>query len=371
MDAQFNNFAVPPGVFIQEEIDARGWSQTDLAYILGVQPQAVNQIISGKRGISPDMAKALGEAFGTSADLFANMQNAYDLVRANAPDPAVGRKGRVQAKYPLREMIKRGWVAEAPIDMLELQLARFFDVESISEVPHLEHAAKKSDYYDEIPPAQLAWLFRVRHIAREMVVSKFSAAKLQATMDAMLPLRANPEDTRHVPRLLAEAGIRFVVVEGLPGGKIDGVCFWLDKLSPVIGVSLRLDRIDNFWFVLAHECAHVMLGHGMAREIIDVDLEQAKDIDAEEKAANGVAAEFCVPQEKMNSFYARKKPFFSERDISAFAERMGVHIGIVVGQLQRRMGRYDFLRKHQVRVREHLSIANVTDGWGDVVPVQL
>jgi HTH-type transcriptional regulator/antitoxin HigA len=372
VDAQFNNFAVPPGVFIQEEIDARGWSQTDLAYILGVQPQAVNQIISGKRGISPDMAKALGGAFGTSADLFANMQNAYDLARANEPDPAIARKGKVQAKYPLREMVRRGWIAQGSIEMLELQLARFFDVDVIAKVPHLEHAAKKSDdYYEEIPPAQLAWLFRVRHIAREMVVPKFSAAKLKDAWEAMLTLRGNPEDTRHVPRILAEAGVRFVVVEGLPGGKIDGVCFWLDKSSPVIGLSLRLDRIDNFWFVLAHECAHVMLGHGMAREIIDVELDHAKDVDAEEKAANTYAAEFCVPQEKMNSFYARKKPFFSERDVAAFAERMQVHIGIVVGQLQRRMGRYDFLRKHQVKVREHISIANVTDGWGDVVPVQL
>jgi HTH-type transcriptional regulator/antitoxin HigA len=371
MDAKFNNFAVPPGVFIQEEIDARGWSQTDLAYILGVQTAAVNQIISGKRGISADMAKALGEAFGTSADLFANMQNAYDLARANEPDPSVARKGKVQAKYPLREMVKRGWLAEGPIDMLELQLARFFDVDTISDVPHLEHAAKKADYYDEIPPAQLAWLFRVRHIAREMVVPKFSANKFREFIESMLPLRANPEDIRHVPRILAEAGVRLVIVEGLPGGKIDGVCFWLDRWSPVIGLSLRLDRIDNFWFVLAHECAHVAHGHGKEREIIDVEIEQEADRNAEEKIANMEAAEFCVPQDKMNSFYARKKPFFSERDISAFAERIGVHIGIVVGQLQRRMGRYDFLRKHQVKVREYLAIATMTDGWGDTVPVQL
>lgn len=371
MDAKFNNFAVPPGVFIQEEIDERGWSQTDLAYILGVPPQAVNMIISGKRGISAEMAKALGDAFGTSADLFANMQNAYDLARANEPDPAVARRGKVQSKYPLREMVKRGWMTDGPIDMLELQLARFFDVKSIHDVPHLEHAARKADYYDEIPPAQLAWLFRVRHIAREMVVPRYSVEKLRQAWDAMLPLRANVEDVRHVPRLLAEAGVRFVVVEGLPGGKIDGVCFWLDSSSPVIGVSLRLDRIDNFWFVLAHECAHVLNGHGKKREIIDVEIEQTESVDDQEKVANTEAADFCVDQERMNSFFARKKPFFSERDVSAFAERMGVHIGLVVGQIQRRLGRYDFLRKHQVKVREYLAAANVTDGWGDVVPVEL
>ncbi|MER9369044.1 MULTISPECIES: HigA family addiction module antitoxin [unclassified Mesorhizobium] len=370
MDAKFNNFAVPPGVFIQEELDERGWSQTDLAYILGIHPQGVNQIISGKRGISADMAKALGDAFGTSADLFANLQKSYELSRAHDPDPAIARRGRVQSKYPLREMIKRGWIADASADMMELQLARFFSVASIDDVPHLEYAAKKS-HYDEVPPAQLAWLFRVRHIAREMVAPKYSQDKLRKALTVMKRWLANVEDARQVPSVLLEAGVRFVVSEGLPGSKIDGVCFWLDKDSPVIGMSLRFDRVDNFWFVLAHECAHVLHGHGMSQEIIDVELEKQDGIDAEEKLANSDAAEFCVPQDKMNSFYARKNPFFSERDVAAFATRMGVHIGIIVGQLQRRMGRYDFLRKHQARIREHLSIATLADGWGDVVPVEL
>ncbi|MFX8692489.1 hypothetical protein ABTM44_18400, partial [Acinetobacter baumannii] len=78
----------------------------------------------------------------------------------------------------------------------------------------------------------------------------------------MAEMREAPEETRNVPRLLQEAGVRFVIVEGLPGSKIDGVCFWLDDKSPVIGMSLRFDRIDNFWFVLRHECAHVLHGHG-------------------------------------------------------------------------------------------------------------
>ena len=48
----------------------------------------------------------------------------------------------------------------------------------------------------------------------------------------------DPEETRHVPRILSECGVRLVIVEGLPNGKIDGVCTWLDKNSPVIGLSL-------------------------------------------------------------------------------------------------------------------------------------
>lgn len=84
-----------PGLFIKEELDARGWSQRDLAYILGKPEQAVNMITSGKRGISPDMAKALGDAFKVHADLFANLQWAYNMSRARVPDPGVAKRARL------------------------------------------------------------------------------------------------------------------------------------------------------------------------------------------------------------------------------------------------------------------------------------
>src|SRR4051794_1751968 len=102
-----------PGYFIREELEAREWTQRDLAYVLGVAEQAINMIVSGKRGISAEMAKAFGKAFDVPAEFFANLQNAYDLARAREPDPAVARKARLQNCYPIREMIKRGWLVDS------------------------------------------------------------------------------------------------------------------------------------------------------------------------------------------------------------------------------------------------------------------
>jgi HTH-type transcriptional regulator/antitoxin HigA len=62
----------------------------------------------------------------------------------------------------------------------------------------------------------------------------------------MANLLQSAEEARKVPRMLAECGIRFIIVESLKAAKIDGVCIWLDKHSPVIGISFRFDRIDNF-----------------------------------------------------------------------------------------------------------------------------
>ena len=123
---------------------------------------------------------------------------------------------------------------------------------------------------------------------------------------------------RRVPRLLGQAGVRFVVAECLPGSKIDGVCFWLNDRSPVIGMSLRFDRVDNFWFVLRHEIAHVRHSHGKEQPIVDIELQvpDQNAISAEEALANEEAADFCVPTKKMeNFFYVRSHFSLSERSL--------------------------------------------------------
>lgn len=364
-----------PGEFIREELEARDWSQRDLAYVLGAPEQAVNLIISGKRGISADMARALGDAFGVAAELFVNLQSAFDLSRARQPDPAVSRKGRLQSSYPVREMIKRGWLSNGDPSTLDREMASFFEAASVAEIPHLApaYAAMKANYEDT-PPVQLAWLFRVRQLAKEMVVPKFSRPALVDSLPKLQRLMGEPEECRHVPRVLAECGVRFVLVEGLPGGKIDGVCTWLNDTCPVIGLSLRYDRIDNFWFVLRHEVEHVLNGDGTTAAIIDTDLDgerggTSEAIPVEERIANAAATAFCVPTKELDSFVARKSPYFSERDLMAFSARLGVHPGIVAGQLRRRINNWKIFSKLLVKVRFALGPSAVTDGWGDVAPM--
>ena len=67
-------------------------------------------------------------------------------------------------------------------------------------------------------------------------------------------------------------------------------------------------------------------------------------MDAEERIANKAAADFCVPKSQMDAFIARKEPLFSDRDLRGFARILGVHPGIVAGQLQHRTGRYQIFR---------------------------
>ena len=363
-----------PGEFIREELEARGWSQRDLAYILGVPEQAVNVLISGKRGISPEMAHALGKAFDVSAEYFANLQKAYEMSNARAPDPGIERRATLQSVYPVREMIRRGWLSDTNIAALEVQMMRFFGKNDLADVPYLPHAARKSDY-SETTAVQLAWLFRVRQMAVEMITPSYSEQRLRAFIVDLPRLMINPEEIRHVPRILGECGIRYVVVETLPKANIDGVCFWLDDVSPVVGMTIRHDRIDNFWFVLRHELEHVLNKDGrgdLRAETVDVDIEEVKEnLLPEERRANAAAAECCVPAAELESFYVRKFPYISERDMLGFAKRIQRHPGIVVGQLQRKMNRYDWLTRYKSKIRQFLIGSANVDGWGVSAPVAL
>jgi HTH-type transcriptional regulator/antitoxin HigA len=363
-----------PGFYLKEEMDARGWLQRDLAFILGVPEQAINVILSAKRGISADMARALGEAFDVPAEFFANLQKAYDLSRANAPNPSVAVRARIQGQYPIREMIKRGWLLDGDSALLQGQLTRFFDVPSPDDIPFLAHAAKKSRYEEmDIRPAQLAWLFRVKQIARSISVPTYSDKALRDSLAHLTTLLYAPGEARHVPRILMEAGVKLIFVEKLSQGNIDGVCFWLDAGSPVIGMSLRYDRIDNFWFVLRHEIEHVLSKDGQTREIVDeldgVRSSTDSSLPEEERAANRAAAEFCAPSDKVDSFIARKRPYFYEKDVLALARILNRHPGLVVGQMQKKLDDHAYLKRYQVKIRSFAVPGAITDGWGQAIPV--
>ena len=362
-----------PAEFIRRQLAERSMTQGDLAFVLGVPAPAINQIAVGRRGISAEMARALSAVFGVPAEYIMKLQKETELraelARAKGPSPTVARNARIVSTYPVREMVKRGWLDDDR-NTFEAQLAQFFNVPSIDDVPHLEHAGKKSDY-SSIPAAQLAWLFRVRQIAGEMAGTAYNEAALRATLPKLKALMTAPEETRHVPRLLEECGVRFVVVQSLPGAKIDGVCFWLSPRAPVIGMSIRFDRIDNFWFVLRHEIEHVLRHDGQVAAMIDADLESEADanLPPEELAANQASLEFCVPQAEMNSWIARKAPFFSERDLVGFAKRLGIHPGIPAGQLRKRTGNYKLFARYLAKVQFAIEPSATVDGWGQVAPI--
>lgn len=360
-----------PGEFLSEELEARGWSQQEFAEILGRPANAVSQIINGKRAITPSTAKELAAALGTSPMLWMSLDASYRLHYTEPPPKRIAVEARIRSIYPVRDMIQRGWIehSETP-EVLEARVLDFFGVESVDERPTFRMAARAgisgSEDLAELSNQQMAWLFRVKRIADTMQVPAYSETTLREALGRLEALMSEPEETRHVPRILDECGVRFVVVEPFAGSNIDGVCFWLNSWQPVVGMTLRYDRIDNFWFVLRHELEHVLKRDAA----LDTDLTpRSSAVREQEKLADDAAASFGVTEEILDSFIRRVDPLYSERRVVAFALKNGVHPGIVVGRLQYRLGRFNFLRKYLVGIREHVAPAAMTDGYGQFCPV--
>ena len=372
-----------PGQLLTSLLEERDWSKRVLAVVLGMSDAAVNKLTADKQKFTAEIAIALEEVLGERADSFLELQKSYDLALARlkaTSNPGQAYRAELFSELPISAMIKRGWIdAKGVRDLkkVEVGLCEFFNVDNLQRIKVLAHAAKKTQVAAETSSVQLAWLHQVQRIAAEMTVPQYSQQRGEQAVERLKPLRISPEASSKVPQVLAEAGIRFVVVESLPSAKIDGVCLWLNGgKAPVIGMSLRFDRIDNFWFVLRHELEHVLRGDGKGPIRIDVDLRGARagigeDLSEEERVANQSASEFAVPREKMDDFVARKSPRFSEADLIRFSRSLGVHAGLVAGQLQFRTQRWNLFRQHLVKIRTEVCANAVVDGWGHVAPVNL
>lgn len=363
----------PPGEFLKDELEARNWSQTEFAEIIGRPTRLINEIIAGKRAITPETATQFAASLGTTPEFWMNLESQFQLSKVPQSDTAIQRKAKLYELYPVREMIRRRWIDPSDdIDVLEQRFAAFFETQGIDDGPSLAHAAKKTSY-EQVTPLQWAWLFRAKKMAESFVTPKYRKENLVAAIERLKQLRSAPEELRHVTRVLTDVGVRFVVVEAFPGSKIDGACLWLSENQPVIAMSLRLDRIDNFWFVLRHEIEHLLQEHGKEnRVMLDEDISCSKDesVAAEEQLANDAAAEFAVSGAELHNYMLRVNPyFFAEERVLGFAGRLGVHPGIVIGRLQKELEKsgypnpYKYLRAHLVKVRQIVTRNAPTDGW--------
>jgi hypothetical protein len=136
----------------------------------------------------------------------------------------------------------------------------------------------------------------------------------------------------------ASFGVAVVIVPELPNTGISGCARWLTDTKAVVGLTLRYKTDDQLWFTLFHELGHIFLHRSRKSFVVDNAAEDLIDrvIDPEmqrfESEANQFSSDTLVPPAELSEFL-RKREFTSEA-IYAFAERIGVGPGIVVGRLQ-------------------------------------
>ena len=369
----FDTTVQHPGEILKQKLSEKGWTQLEFAAITGKSMKAISDIARCAAGVSPDMAVAFAAAIGNTPQEWLKWDYLYRLSRAeNGSVREIRQKARLHEIAPVKDMQRRGWISQTKdLSELEAELKRFFGCDSLDGDILFPVAARRSETLGQINPAERAWCFRARHLAATLQAAKFSPRRLAATERKLRRLAAYPKEARHLSTVLAEYGIRFLVIEALPTSRIDGVTFWLDD-EPVIALSLRYDRIDWFWFTLMHEFWHVWAGDAYS---IDTDLVGDGEVhsvtlveDDAERLANERAADSLISKVEIDSFIRRVGPLYSKDRVIQFAHKVKIHPGIIVGQLQhRREIGYSSLRQMLVKVRDVVVSTALTDGWNQTI----
>ncbi len=358
---------VPPGRILKRELSARGWTQKDLAAIIGRPPQAISEIARGKKQITSETALQFASAFDTSPEFWLNLESSYQLYlsrnKQSKKASEIVRRRRLYNWLPISEMVKRSWLEPTPrLEDLEQQVCQLLGISSIDETPQLAASFRYTQQKAPNVIAQIAWLKKVEQVIEKQSVAPFNPDHLRTAIPHIMALAEQAEDIAFVGERLSSLGIHFTVVPHLPKTYLDGAAFY-HRSRPVVALTLRYNRIDSFWFTLMHELAHIALGHtGVYLDSLEEDVSTPPKagnnvaVSAEEGAADRQASNWLIDETQFAKFVEDTAPYFSQDKIKQFAHLYHRHPGIILGRLHHiRAVDYKNLRKLLVKVDCYLS----------------
>lgn len=319
---------------IEFRMDQAGLTQRDLVPFIGGRAK-VSEVLSGKRPLTMRMARALHEHLGIPAEVL--LQQPGATVESQL-------EGIEWNKFPLKEMSKLGWIprvrdlaARANEHMMDL-IRRAGGPEVAAAVLYRKNdharANAKSDPY-----ALKAWCWRVLAVANEnrsQATYKPGTITLEFLRE-IARLSWSPDGPRLAKEFLGRHGIVLVVMPHLSKTYLDGAALKLGDGTPVIGLTLRYDRVDNFWFCLLHELAHIgrhMEGNGDSAFVDDLNLRNVpgRRGDAKEAQADEWAEEALIPRDIWEASGIRDNP--PSMAVVQFANSLHIHPAIVAGRIR-------------------------------------
>jgi HTH-type transcriptional regulator/antitoxin HigA len=201
----------------------------------------------------------------------------------------------------------------------------------------------------------VAWKARVTRRAEQVIASHnvvYRPLDITWLLD-LARLSQYADGPAQARNLLLHKGIVLVAEPQIPGMKVDGAAFLLEGV-PIIGLTLRRDTVDNFWFTLLHEVGHVILHYRTGLSTGFFDDTDTTDVDEIEQEANEFASNVLIPEERWRRSPARIAK--SAEVIEKFAKELGISPAIVFGRIQKERGNYAIFSNQIGRgsVKKHL-----------------
>ncbi len=328
------DYAVPPGETLAETIEALHMDQRDLASRTGLSEKHVSQIINGHAAITPETAAKLERVTGVPARMWNNLEATYQERRARIAERERLKHDLVWLKtIPVRELVRRGLIEPVKDKVQQIQaVLRFFGVDS----PAIwnEYYLKASPVYrksasSKMKPGPTATWIRIGELKAQAVQSSaYDSGRFSQALAEIRKLTTEPPKVfePRMKSLCAEAGVALVFVREIKGCPVSGLTRWLSPTKALIQMSLRHKTDDQFWFTFFHEAGHIL--RDGKNEVFIHDNHPEPD---REKKANRFAAEFLIPSDAATELQG----LTTRTAIVAFAGRIGIAPGIVLGRLQK------------------------------------
>jgi HTH-type transcriptional regulator/antitoxin HigA len=249
------------------------------------------------------------------------------------------------AKFPLKVMYERGWFDwftgnwNQAREQAEELLLRFFNNNlDLQAIPALHRQKVRSGSREDLF-ALHAWKTRVVRVATaKRLKTPFDAAAINDKFVSNLrALSLYENGPKLAVSLLEQYGVAMVIESHLKGTHLDGAALRMAGGAPVIALTLRHDRLDNFWFCLFHELAHVtrhLCGDDAEAFFDDLD-EQAVGAEAE---ADAFAMDGLIPPAEWAKI--KKADRLTARRITEEARRLVVHPAVIAGRIRREQHDY-------------------------------
>lgn len=320
---------------IKFRMEQQGLTRKDLEQYIGSQSK-VSEVLNRKRPLSIGMIRALHQGLGIPAEVLLQEEGAEEV-----PAPKYDLK-----KYPFTEMFNQGYFSffngklqdakEAKEELLDRFFSVFQGLTFEKAMPRSSSAEKMDEFALE------AWQARALSLAEEQELPPYIPNSLdEEDLKHLVKLSAFDEGPDLARKFLQKHGIAFVILKNLPHTYLDGACFKSPAERPVVGLTLRYDRLDNFWFTLFHELAHLNLHLNQYNFAFFDDTEShGQAHDKREKEANDFASKHLISDEIWKKWRRSNKGIVSKDEIHILANDLGISPAIVAGRLRWETGDY-------------------------------
>ena len=333
----YSDLAIPPGEYLAEVLEAKGINQAEIGRRMGRPAQAINEIIKGEKAITPHTALQLERALDVPAHIWTGLEAQYQLVLARQNEEKQFKQDLpLLDQIPYTDLARIGFIISVKSSLEKVRvLQHFFGVSSLgnlADVKAYSPAFRCSQKKQLSPYALAAWLKCGEIRGREIATKPYAKEALKSKIAVIRGLSLKPphEFEAELKQLLADCGVALVMLPHLSKTYAHGATFWISSEKAVLLMSIRGRWADIFWFSLFHELAHILL-HDKRMTFIETG-DANPDVKEQEQEADRFAADQLIPRD----VYAElaKSDLIDTLVIQSFANKIGIHAGVIIGRLQ-------------------------------------